>query len=101
MPFVLRQSFPGHEAHTVQWAGFKGLKNGALLKAAETAGYDVLLTVDRGIRYQQNPVGRQIAVVVMRPPTNQFEDLLLLVEPVLRAMKTIGPGETVTVSLPG
>lgn len=96
MPFVLRHSFPGHEAHTVLWAGFKSLKNGELLKAAETAGYEVLLTVDQGIRYQQNAAGRNIAVLVMRPRTNQLEDLLLL-EPVLQAMQIIAPGAIVTV----
>jgi len=43
------QAFPIHDAHTAQWAGLKGEKNGELLRAAEVAGYDVLLTVDQGI----------------------------------------------------
>lgn len=46
LPLDFRHSFPG--AHTVQWAGLKGKKNGELLQAAEAAGYDVLLTVDQG-----------------------------------------------------
>jgi uncharacterized protein (DUF433 family) len=47
LPLDLRHSFPGHIVHTAQWAGLRGKKNGELLRAAESAGYDVLLTVDQ------------------------------------------------------
>lgn len=53
LPLDFRHSFPSHEAHTAQWAGLKGAKNGELLRAAESAGYDVLLTVDQGIPFQK------------------------------------------------
>ena len=46
LPVDFRHSFPTHGAHTAQWAGLKGKGNGELLRAAEIAGYDVLLTVD-------------------------------------------------------
>ena len=46
LPLDFRHSFPSHDAHTAQWAGLKGKKNGELLRAAELAGYEVLLTVD-------------------------------------------------------
>jgi len=49
LPLDFRHSFPTHDTHTAQWAGFKGKKNGELLLSAEAAGYDVLLTVDQGI----------------------------------------------------
>jgi len=53
LPFDFRHRFPEHETHTsAEWAGFKGRKNGDLLRSAEAAGYDVLLTVDQGIPYQ-------------------------------------------------
>ena len=48
LPVDFRNSLPTHDAHTVQWAGLKGKKNGELLRAAEVAGDDVLLTVDQG-----------------------------------------------------
>ena len=48
-PVDFRHSFPGHEAHSAEWAGLKGKKNGELLQAAEGAGYQVLLTVDQVI----------------------------------------------------
>lgn len=46
LPLDFRHRFPGHDAHTAQWAGLKGKRNGELLRVAEVAGYDVLLTVD-------------------------------------------------------
>ena len=54
LPIDFRHSFPSHEAHTAEWAGLKARKNGDLLRSAEAAGYDVLLTVDQGIPHQ-NP----------------------------------------------
>jgi hypothetical protein len=55
-------------AHTVEEArsrGWDALGNGELLDAAEAAGFDVLLTTDRNIRYQQNLAGRTLAIVVL------------------------------------
>ncbi|MGH9651903.1 MAG: hypothetical protein ACRD6B_00330 [Bryobacteraceae bacterium] len=51
---------------TVPQAGFAGKKNGELLLLAEDARFDVLLTVDRGIRHQQNLSGRKIALLIAR-----------------------------------
>ena len=76
LPLDLRHSFPGHDAQTAQWAGWKGTKNGELLRAAETAGYEVLLTVDQGIPHQQPPAGRKLSIILVRSQTNQMEDLL-------------------------
>ena len=50
----LRNGLPGHDCQTARYAGLAGLKNGDLLVAAETAKFDVFLTVDQGIEYQQN-----------------------------------------------
>jgi len=49
-----RNSFPGHDCQTARYAGLAGLKNGDLLTAAETAGFEIFITVDQGIAYQQN-----------------------------------------------
>jgi hypothetical protein len=58
----------------------KGKKNGELLRAAEAAGYQVLLTVDQGIPHQQHFVDRVLSIVLIYCPTNQIEDLLPMVE---------------------
>jgi len=53
----LRNYLPGHYCESAEYAGFAGLKNGELLNAAESAHFDVLLTVDRGLEYEQNLAG--------------------------------------------
>jgi hypothetical protein len=65
LPQALRQHLARHEAVTAVYAGFGGFKNGALLNAAEDAGFDVLLTGDRTLEYEQNLRGRKIAIVAL------------------------------------
>src|SRR6516162_5313858 len=50
----LRNYLPGHDCQGARYAGFSGMKNGELLDAAQAANFEVLLTVDRGIAYQQD-----------------------------------------------
>jgi uncharacterized RmlC-like cupin family protein len=101
LPLDFRHELRGHEAHTVQWAGFKGKKNGDLLHAAENAGYEVFLTVDQGIPHQAQSGSRTIAVIVLRSRTNQLEDLRLLVDAVLHVLAGIAPGQIVTIQPSG
>ena len=56
---------PGHTVEECRAYGWDTLRNGELLDAAEAAGFDVLLTTDRNIRYQQNLTNRKIAIVVL------------------------------------
>jgi hypothetical protein len=77
----------------------KGKKNSELLRAAELAGYDVLLTVDQGIPHQQGPACHKLSLILVRSRTNQIEDLLPLVDAILRALETIQPGQTIEVPL--
>jgi predicted nuclease of predicted toxin-antitoxin system len=97
LPLDFRHSFPGHDAHSVEWAGLKGKKNGELLRDAELAGYEVLLTVDQGIPYQQNLAGRKLSIIPIRSRTNQLEDLLPLLEAILMALETMTPGRIVPI----
>jgi predicted nuclease of predicted toxin-antitoxin system len=100
LPLDFRHSFPNHEAHTAQWAGLKGKTNGELLRAAELAGYDVLLTLDHGIPHQQHIAGLKVAIVTIRSATSQIEDLLPLVDAILAALPSIRPGQIVPVPGP-
>ncbi len=97
LPLDFRHSFPTHDAHTAQWAGLKGKRNGELLRVAEVAGYDVLLTVDQGIPYQQRLAGLKLSIILVRSLTNQIEDLLPLVDAILTALETIQPGQIVAI----
>jgi hypothetical protein len=84
---------PAHDCQTARSAGFAGPKNSELLTAAETAKFDVLLTTDQGIEYQQNLVGRCIAIKIFRAKSNRLKDLLPLVSACLAQIESIQPGE--------
>ena len=68
-PKGLIRALAEHTVHTAQAKVWDTLSNGALLKAAEDAGYEVLLTTDRRIRYQQDLRERRIALVVLTGST--------------------------------
>lgn len=65
LPHRLRNAISTHEVFTVRFLGWSGLKNGALLSAAERDGFEVFLTGDQTISYEQNLFVRRIAVVVL------------------------------------
>jgi len=67
-PVPLRAWFPLDTVRTAAQESWHTLSNGDLLTAAETAGFDVLLTTDKNLRYQQHLTGRTIAIVVLRAP---------------------------------
>ncbi|MBI3281570.1 MAG: hypothetical protein HYZ57_17215 [Acidobacteria bacterium] len=100
LPLDFRHSFPNHDAHTAQWAGLKGKANSELLRAAELAGCEVLLTVDQGIPQQQRGGSRRLALILIRARTNQMEDLLPLVDAIFEALQSIKPGQTVQITEP-
>jgi predicted nuclease of predicted toxin-antitoxin system len=99
LPLDFRRSFRDREAHTVQWADLKGKKNGELLQATELAGYEVFLTVDQGIPHHQNFAGRTLSVVLLRTRTSQIEELLPLVDTILKVLETIQPGQILAIPL--
>jgi hypothetical protein len=86
-----------HDCQTARYAGFAGLKNGDLLAAAETAHFDVFLTVDQGIEYQQNLSARRIAIVFFRAKSNRLKDPLPLVPVCLARIQSIQPGQIVRI----
>lgn len=93
---LLKRDLIGHEAKTVAEAGFRGLKNGALLSAA-SADFDVLITVDRNIPFQQNISSFQIAVVILLAQGTTYSDLKPLVPELLASLESIKPGALVRV----
>jgi hypothetical protein len=93
----LRHYFPDHECQTARYAALAGLENGHLLKAAEEAGFDVFLTLDRNIPHQHNLAARKIAIVILCGPTSRLRDLQLLIPEALLALAHIEPGQVVRV----
>jgi hypothetical protein len=100
MPRDLSKSFPEHTCWTVSKAGFAGKRNGDLLTLAEQAGFDVLLTVDRGLPYQQNFESRKLAVLIVQAPSNRLKDLLPHVPRCLEALRSLQAGQVVRVGAP-
>jgi hypothetical protein len=64
-PAPLRHTLRGHEVATAYERGWSGLKNGESIAAAEAGGFDLLVTTDKNLRYQQNLTRRRLAVVVL------------------------------------
>ena len=93
IPRKLKYSLLDHECHTVPEAGLAGRKNGFLLDFAEKAGFEIFVTMDRGLEYQQNLEGRSIAILILRGKSNRLADLLPLVSDLLRNMKLARKGE--------
>lgn len=93
----LRLQFPGHECQPARFAGIAGFKNGALLDAAESAGFDVVITVDQKLPDQQNLSGRKIAILILCGPTNRLRDLAGLLPAAISALSSMEPGRVVRV----
>lgn len=93
----LRHLFIGHDCQTAAYAKLAGLKNGVLLSAAAAAGFEVMITTDQEIPFQQNLGGRRIAILILCAPTNRLADLERLVPGALRALASITPGQVVRI----
>ena len=91
VPRALRKELPGHEVKTVGEAGWAGVKNGELLRLAAKE-FDLLLTVDRNLEYQQNFTGVSIAVILIHAKSNDVDLLRTLMPAVLAAMSGVKPG---------
>ena len=91
VPRKLLGELPGHDVTTVAEMGWAGTKNGVLLQRA-AAEFDVLLTVD-----QQNLAGLPFAVVIIKAPSNDINDLRPKIPEVLQALATIQLGQVVQI----
>jgi hypothetical protein len=90
VPRTVRESLPDCEVTTAYRQGWASLKNGQLLTAAETAGFNVFVTSDKNLRYQQNLSSRRIGIIVL--PTNTLERLLPIFGLITAAVQRAGPG---------
>ena len=88
----VKRDLAGHDVLTVEEAGLKGLKNGALLQAA-TGNFDVLITVDRNLSYQQNVTSLSLAILILIAKSNAYVALKPLMPRALELLKQINPGE--------
>ena len=96
LPKRLKFLFAGHQVLTVPEQGWAGMKNGELLKLAESE-FDVFVTVDQNLQFQQNLAGYEIGIVVLKAISNRFDDLQPLIPSVLKQIDQIANGELVIV----
>ena len=89
-PVPLRRALSGHTVSTAFEMGWADLDNGELLERAEAA-FDVLITTDKNLRYQQSLAGRRLAIVVL--PTTSWPLIQHHVTEVITAMDELRPGE--------
>ena len=87
----LARDIVGHEVKTARQMGWVTVKNGDLLSLASEA-FDVFVTVDRNLQFQQNPETLAIAVIVLRARRNRLVDLRPLVPALLAAINQVRPG---------
>lgn len=90
----LAREISGYEVKTAPEMGWAGLDNGALLAKAEKE-FDVFITVDRNLTFQQNLPKFDIAVLVLRARTNRLQDLVSLVPKILAALTSPQSGKAV------
>ena len=98
VPAPLRRLLTGYDISLAGELGWQRLTNGELLAAAEQAGFDVLLTADQNLRYQQNLSGRRIGIVILS--TQTIGVLRENLPAVAAAIDGAGQGDYVELTLP-
>jgi len=87
----LAKKITGYDVLTVPDAGWASIKNGELLGRAQ-AEFDVFITTDRNLMFQQNLPKYDLAIIVLAAKTNRLQDLLPLVPKILDAIPSAKPG---------
>src|SRR5713101_7750761 len=97
-PVPIRQSLKGHTVRTAREQGWSTLANGELLRVAEETGFEVLLTTDKDLAYQQNLKGRKIAIVVLG--RGRWRLIKPMLPQVAAAIDVAKPGSCTVVEIP-
>ena len=99
VPKKLRLLIEGNHMVVTAWfQGWDGLKNGALLDAAEEAGFDLFITADQELGYQQNLSGRKMAILVLS--TNNWSYVKASIGKIMAAIDATAPSSYTEVEIP-
>ncbi len=96
-PHVVQTRLSHLAIRTVQDMGWTGTKNGELPRRAEEE-FDVFVTADQQLRYQQNLSDRKLAIIVI--PTNQVRAVISVLPAIENALKSVQPGAVIEIPLP-
>jgi hypothetical protein len=97
-PNTIARSLIGHEVTFARQIGWAELENGELIQRAEDAGYELLLSTDKNIRYQQNLTGRKIALIVLG--NSQWPMVRLHLDRIIAAVNACTPGSYTEMEIP-
>ena len=97
-PVAIAKSLQGHVVKTARQQGWDTLANGELLRVAEEAGFDILLTADQNLVYQQNLEGREIAIVILGG--NRWSNVKKVISRIVAAVDSARPGSRTLVDVP-
>ena len=92
----LWRHFPGHDARTAEYMGWKGRLNGDLLALARDE-FDVLITRDQRMTEEQNITARDVAIFVLYARSNGLDDLVPMVPQILERLPTVMRGEIIPI----
>jgi len=98
MPKRFASLLIGHDVSHVVTIGWRHIVNGKLLALSEASGFTVFITKDGNISYQQNLEGRKIAILVLKPASQDFLDLFALAPDVLLVLPRLTAGSVTTLS---
>jgi hypothetical protein len=98
-PRGIARSLHPHTVKEAKAQGWDTLSHGDLLRAAEEASFDILLTTDTSLPYQQNLKGRKIAVVILSK--NRWSLVRTVIPQIVRAVNAATPGTCTVVEIPG
>src|SRR5258708_506466 len=97
VPWPLAKHLAGHECIPVQRCGWTGTKNGELLLLAESR-FELFITSDQSLAYQQNLTGRKIAILLLS--TNKLQRLLGAIDLIRSTIQSMQPGEYRSIVIP-
>jgi predicted nuclease of predicted toxin-antitoxin system len=92
----LKKDLPGHQVHTVQDMGWGGIKNGRLLTLAQSQ-FEVFVTGDQNLSFQQHVAAFSIAVVVLQAESIRLVHTRPLMPKVVAILPTLKPGDVITI----
>jgi predicted nuclease of predicted toxin-antitoxin system len=98
LPRQLAQALAGHDVRTVVQQRWTGLKNGDLLRLAKDEGFEVFVTADQNLEYQQNLARSGLGIVVVKVARNRMTELRPLVPSIMNAISSVRPGTVMRVA---
>jgi hypothetical protein len=97
IPRKFKNSLRNHDCRTVPEEGWAGKKNGELLDLAENSGFQVFVSIDRGIEFQQKLKPRRIAVMLVRTKSNRVTDLVAHLPKIMSALERLQAGQLIRI----